>query len=145
MGSISARISKRCGMKIFKELKKRGRAIKGEIQALCLACRDPRVSNGVRWLVIALVALALSPIDLIPDFIPVVGLLDDLILLPIGIALVVKMIPVEVMTDCRERARIEPFHVPRKWKKIAAIAVIAVWLLALGTGYHLLFHKGSPP
>jgi uncharacterized membrane protein YkvA (DUF1232 family) len=84
--------------------KKRVRVLKTEIQALFLARRDPRVPRRAKIIVVLVTAYALSPIDLIPDFIPLLGYLDDLIILPLGILLAVKMIPPEVMRDCRLKA-----------------------------------------
>lgn len=81
--------------------KKRVRALRTEVQALFLARRDPRVPRRAKILAALVTAYALSPIDLIPDFIPVLGYLDDLIILPLGILLAVKMIPPDVMRDCR--------------------------------------------
>lgn len=76
-----------------------------------------------------IVAYALSPIDLIPDFIPVLGYVDDLIIVPAGIFLALKMIPKEVLEECRERARSEPIGGKAKW--IATLVIISVWLLVL--------------
>src|SRR5829696_404097 len=87
-------------------LKQRARELKRETYALYLACRDPRVPWYARIVAICIVSYALSPIDLIPDFIPVLGYLDDLILIPLGIALLLKMIPEAVMIDCREQAQV---------------------------------------
>jgi len=84
--------------------KKRVRLLQTEVQALFLARRDPRVPRRAKIIVVLVTAYALSPIDLIPDFIPLLGYLDDLIILPLGILLAVKMIPPEVMRDCRLKA-----------------------------------------
>lgn len=84
--------------------KERVHALKKEVRALNLARRDPRVPRRAKILAALLVAYALSPIDLIPDFIPVLGYLDDLIILPLGILLVLRMIPAEVLRDCRKQA-----------------------------------------
>lgn len=81
--------------------KARVQALKTEVRALLLARRDPRVPWQAKVVAAFVVAYALSPIDLIPDFIPVLGYLDDLIILPLGIFLALKMIPPEVMHDCR--------------------------------------------
>ena len=83
---------------------KRVQALKTEIKALYLARRDPRVPRRAKIVVALVVAYALSPIDLIPDFIPVLGYLDDLLILPLGIMIALKMIPAEVMRDCRAKA-----------------------------------------
>lgn len=90
------------------ELRKHARLLKMEIQALYLAARHPLTPWYAKLLVTAVVAYALSPIDLIPDFIPVLGYLDDLILLPLGIAWAIRLIPLTVMTECRERAQGSP-------------------------------------
>lgn len=92
---------------------------------LYLAVRDPRTPWYARALAGAVLAYALSPIDLIPDFIPVVGLLDDLILVPAGIALAIKLIPDPVMDECRTRARAAE---GRPVSRVGAACVIAVWL-----------------
>jgi uncharacterized membrane protein YkvA (DUF1232 family) len=84
--------------------KERAKALKTEIHALLIACRDPRTPWLVKAWALFVVAYALSPIDLIPDFIPVLGYLDDLILLPLGIALAIKFIPAEVMDEARKTA-----------------------------------------
>ena len=75
-----------------------------EIYVLRLAATDPRVPWYARWLVVGIVAYALSPIDLIPDFIPVIGYLDDLVLLPLGVWLALRLIPVAVLGDLRRQA-----------------------------------------
>ena len=92
------------------ENKPRGRwrqrleALRDETYALDLASRDPRTPWYAKLMVAAVVGYAASPIDLIPDFIPVIGQLDDLLLLPLGIALAIRMIPREVMVEKREQA-----------------------------------------
>lgn len=85
-------------------LKKRVGQLKREVQALVLAARDPRTPWYAKWLVAGVVAYALSPIDLVPDFIPVLGYLDDLILVPLGIVIAIKLIPPQVLAECRARA-----------------------------------------
>ena len=79
--------------------------LKREIYAIYLAYKDPRVAWYARLLAACVVAYAFSPIDLIPDFIPVLGYLDDLILVPLGIYFVLKLIPGDVMSECREKAQ----------------------------------------
>lgn len=107
--------------------KARGLRLKREVRTMYLACRDPRVPWYARLFAGLVAAYALSPIDLIPDAIPVIGYLDDLVLVPLGIALVTKMIPRDVMAECRERARQEQDEVkPGRWVAIALIAAIAV-------------------
>ena len=84
--------------------KARARQLKAEVYALYLAYRDPRVPWYAKVLAACVVGYALSPIDLIPDFIPVLGYLDDLVLIPLGIALTLRLIPPEVLDECRARA-----------------------------------------
>ncbi len=105
-------------------LRKWAAFVKRDIHALYLAARDPRVPWYVKGLAVVVAAYAISPIDLIPDFIPVVGYLDDLILLPLGIFFVVKLIPPEVMADCRERAEQASGNPVSKG---AAVAVVVLW------------------
>lgn len=92
--------------------------------ALWLAARDPRVPWRAKALAAVVAAYALSPIDLIPDFIPVLGLIDDLLLVPAGIWLVVRLIPAGVMADLRTRA--ETRERPRSL--IAAVVIAGLWL-----------------
>ncbi|HEX7054952.1 MAG TPA: YkvA family protein [Burkholderiales bacterium] len=85
--------------------KSRAKALKREAHALYLACRDPRVPWHAKALAVGVVAYALSPIDLIPDFIPILGYLDDLVIVPLGILAVRRMIDPAILEDCRRRAR----------------------------------------
>jgi uncharacterized membrane protein YkvA (DUF1232 family) len=105
----------------------RARALKHETYALYLAVRDPRTPWYARAIAGAVVAYALSPIDLIPDFIPVVGLLDDLIVVPLGFALALKLIPASVMADCRSEA-LAADKLPLS--RAAAAVIVALWLAA---------------
>ena len=108
--------------------KRRARTLKQETYALYLAYRDPRVPWYAKVWAACVVAYAFSPLDLIPDFIPVLGYLDDLILVPAGIALALKMIPAEVMAESRLRAQEElAAGRPRNW--LAGAVIVGVWLL----------------
>ena len=109
----------------FGRLKRRTRVIKRDTYAVYLACRDPRTPWYAKVFAGGVVAYALSPIDLIPDFIPVLGYVDDLILLPLGIALAVKMIPASVLVDCRTKAEALS---EKPTNRKAAVFVIAIWL-----------------
>ncbi|MDD5065959.1 MAG: YkvA family protein [bacterium] len=114
-----------------KNLKERARELKTEAYALYLAYRDPRVPWYAKAFAACVVAYALSPIDLIPDFIPVLGYLDDLVLIPLGIALAVKMIPGPVMLEARGKARILLDRKrPVNW--MAGLIIIIVWLSLAG-------------
>ena len=109
---------------IFNRLKSWAQTIKRDVFALYLAARDPRVPWLAKTLAAAVAAYALSPIDLIPDFIPVLGHLDDLILVPLGIWLAIKMIPPELMAEHRAaaaRAIVQP------QTNTGALAILAIW------------------
>jgi len=109
------------------------RAIKRDVHAVYLASRDPRVPWLAKVLAICIAAYALSPIDLIPDFIPVLGYLDDAILLPLGILLVVRMIPPDIMAEHRAAAQIAQ---ARPQSLAGALAIIAIWIaLSAGAGW----------
>lgn len=107
--------------------KQKARQLKAETYALYLAARDPRVPWYAKIFAACVVAYALSPIDLIPDFIPVVGYLDDLVLVPLGIALTLKMIPPVVLAECRRRAETTMAqNNPKSW--VAAGVIIIIWI-----------------
>lgn len=111
----------------MQKLKKFARKLKQETHAVYLASIDARVPWLARVLAAITVAYAFSPIDLIPDFIPILGYLDDLVLVPLGIWLVLKMIPPEILAECRLKAATEmPSGKPRNW--VAAGVIVAVWL-----------------
>jgi uncharacterized membrane protein YkvA (DUF1232 family) len=115
----------------------RARVLKREVYALYFACRDPRVPWYAKALAALIVGYALSPIDLIPDFIPVVGYLDDLVLIPLGVMAVRALIPEPVLVECRERAaRLEG----KLTNWVAAVVIVAIWLmLAAAAIYWLAF------
>jgi len=117
--------------------KRRARQLKAETYALYLAYRDRRTPWYARLFAACVVAYAFSPIDLIPDFIPVLGYLDDLILIPLGIALALKMVPPQVMADSRLKAQdLLAQDRPRNW--IAAAAIITIWLALAALGIVLM-------
>jgi uncharacterized membrane protein YkvA (DUF1232 family) len=107
--------------------KARARQLQAEVYALYLACRDPRMPWYAKTVAVCVVGYALSPIDLIPDFIPVLGYVDDLVLIPLGIALALRMIPPVVMAECRERARSELAD-GKPVSRVAAAVIVAIWL-----------------
>jgi len=111
---------------VLERLKKRAKALKTEITALYYAGRNPATPLFAKMLVVVTVAYALSPIDLIPDFIPVLGYLDDLIILPCLILLAIKMIPNEILSESRTLAEQQPLLLPRNW--VAATIFIFIWL-----------------
>ena len=109
--------------------KKRAKELKTDIHALLIAYRDPRTPWLARAWVLLVAAYALSPIDLIPDFIPVLGYLDDLILLPLGIALAIKLIPAEVLDEARKTAA-QAAGSQIGW--LGAGIIVLAWLIILG-------------
>lgn len=109
--------------------KERVRQLKTEVTVLYLALRDRRTPWYAKALAVVVVAYALSPVDLIPDFIPVLGYIDDLILLPAGIYLTFKLIPDDILKECREKVKAGSINSRTKW--IGAAAVILIWLLVL--------------
>jgi len=114
---------------IVESLRQRARQLKRDTLALYLACRDPRTPWYAKALAGGVVAYALSPIDLIPDFIPVLGYLDDLIIVPAGLVLARRMIPPVVMTECRAEAA---HMTERPTSRGAALAIVGIWLGAAG-------------
>lgn len=108
--------------------KERVQALKKETFALTLAYRHPRVPWYAKVLALIVVGYALSPIDLIPDFIPVLGYLDDLVLIPLGIMLVIRMIPADVLAECRRQSE-EIVGRGTRAAKIAAAVIVAVWIM----------------
>jgi len=103
------------------------RVIKTDVMALYLATRDARVPWYAKALAVVVVAYALSPIDLIPDFIPVLGYVDDLILVPLGVLLAIRLIPPDLMIEFRAQARLRS---ERPVSKTGAAIIIGLWILA---------------
>jgi uncharacterized membrane protein YkvA (DUF1232 family) len=122
-------IGKQTLMKQFIETwKQRAKELKIRVYALYLACKDPRVPLHARVFAACVVGYAFSPIDLIPDFIPVLGYLDDLIIVPLGMAIALRMIPANVLAECQEKSR-EVMREGKPVNKVAAVIIIAIWLL----------------
>jgi len=124
---------------MFDRLKKWAQNVKRDILALYLASRDPRVPWYAKALAALVAAYALSPIDIIPDFIPVLGYLDDLILLPLGIIAVIRLIPEDVMADLRRQAEERMLTRPRS--AVGAVIIILVWLTAAVILVRILFKR----
>jgi uncharacterized membrane protein YkvA (DUF1232 family) len=112
---------------ILGRTKRWAKSLKRDVLALWLAARDPRVPWYAKALCATVAAYALSPIDLIPDFVPVLGYLDDLILLPLGIMLAIRLISAELMAEFRMMAQRQGKRPVSRW---AAIAIVALWLAA---------------
>lgn len=110
--------------------RQRIQALKTDMHALYLASRHAGTPWHAKWLVIGLVAYAFSPIDLIPDFIPVLGLVDDMILLPLGVALAIRMIPPGVLSECRARSA-QAIPERRPVSRAAGAAIVAIWVVVL--------------
>ena len=116
--------------------------LKQELVAVYLAIRDPRTPWFARVLGAAVVAYAFSPIDLIPDFIPVLGYLDDAIIVPIGIWLVIRLIPAEVMAEARSRAD-EQLRQPRPVSWVGGASVVVIWAVLAAATVWLFFRRGA--
>jgi uncharacterized membrane protein YkvA (DUF1232 family) len=120
------------------------RAIKRDAHAIYLAARDPRVPWYAKALALCVAGYALSPIDLIPDFIPVLGYLDDLIIVPLGIMGVVMLIPPEIMAEHRATAALAA---ERPTSRTAAAVIALVWIASLALvgwlGYHYWAGRNS--
>jgi uncharacterized membrane protein YkvA (DUF1232 family) len=114
---------------VLDRLKHRAAQLRTELYAVGLAYRDPRVPWYARVLAASVVAYAFSPIDLIPDFVPILGYLDDLIVVPLGIMLVVKLIPDTVMEECRLAAAEN--QVEQRHERWAVASLIVLFWLAL--------------
>lgn len=112
---------------MFERLKKRARVLNRDVYALYVASRHPAVPRVSKLIVAGVVAYLLSPVDLIPDFIPVLGVLDDILLLPLGVALAIRTIPPDVWRECRVRADEElAGGLPRS--RAAAAVVVSIWI-----------------
>ena len=114
-------------MKLLDRWKKWAKGMKIEVYALYLAYKDPRVPLYAKIFAACVVAYAFSPIDLIPDPIPVLGYLDDLVLIPLGVALARKMLPPDVLLECRSRAQ-EAIAQGKPVSRVAAVVIVAIWL-----------------
>ena len=113
---------------LFTKWKETARNLKREIYAIYLAYKDPRVPWYARIFAACVVGYAFSPIDLIPDPIPILGYLDDLILIPLGIALAIKIIPPDVLRECREKTYELSLAGKKKKNWIAAFLIISIWI-----------------
>ena len=126
----------RVGVGWIRTWRTRAHLLKREVFTLYFACRDTRVPWYAKAVAACVVAYALSPIDLVPDFIPVLGYVDDLVLVPLGIKLVLALIPDDVLAECRRRAEHARIRT-RNW--IAAGVIILIWVaVAIAVGYFVL-------
>jgi uncharacterized membrane protein YkvA (DUF1232 family) len=126
------------GRPMFEQWKTKARQLKTETYALYLAYRHPGVPWYAKVFSACIVAYLFSPIDLIPDFIPILGYLDDLILVPLGILLALKMIPDDVWQECKEEA-INTMRQDLPSNRAAAGVIIAIWLLLFSLALWFVF------
>jgi uncharacterized membrane protein YkvA (DUF1232 family) len=116
---------------IFELIKSKARSLKREIKVLYLAYKSPGTPWYAKLLCAVVVGYALSPIDLIPDFIPILGYLDDLLLIPLGVWLVIKLVPEDVLNECRAQAEdVFKDGKPKNWA--AAIVIVLIWIIVIG-------------
>jgi len=124
---------------LFDRLKEWAKRVRLDVLALYLAARDPRVPWYAKALAALVAAYALSPIDIVPDFIPVLGYLDDLVVLPLGIKVAIRLIPDDVMADLRRQAEERINTRPRS--AVGAVIIILVWLTAAVILVRILFKR----
>jgi len=122
---------------VIERWQEQARALRTEAHGVYLASKDPRVPWYAKALAACVLAYLFSPIDLIPDFLPVVGYLDDLIIVPAGLLLVIRLIPPEIMAEHREAARIACLQRKPNW--IAAGVVVGIWMLVLALAIRMLW------
>jgi uncharacterized membrane protein YkvA (DUF1232 family) len=127
--------------RMFSRLRQRARTIKREAHALYIAARHPRTPWYAKALALAIAAYALSPIDLIPDFIPILGFLDEVILLPLAVAGALKLIPADVISESRATAAAAA-KLPVS--RAASTAIVLIWLTAIGLTVWLAYRYFVP-
>jgi uncharacterized membrane protein YkvA (DUF1232 family) len=115
--------------KLTARLRLRARSLKQELTALYYAVRHPSVGRAPKIIAAVALGYALSPLDLIPDFIPILGLLDDFVIVPALITLAIKLIPKNIMVLCRQKAKEEPLTLRKNWT--AAVVFVALWAATL--------------
>jgi len=124
---------------MWQRLKSWARLLKSDVITLWFACRNPHTPWYAKLFTALIVAYAFSPIDLIPDFIPVLGLLDEMILLPVGIWLALKLIPPPVLANSRQQAQDWlDAHKPKPRNYVAAAVFVALWIAAAWLLWHWL-------
>ena len=117
---------------ILEHLRRWAKNLKRQTMVLWFCHQHPQTPWLPKWISVFVVAYALSPIDLIPDFIPVLGYLDDVIILPLGILLAIRLMPLYVLEACQLKAsEWEKSHVKRPVNKVAAVLIVLIWLAAL--------------
>lgn len=127
----------------LKSWKAKSKQLRTEIVALYLAAKHPRTPWYAKALAVLIIGYALSPIDLIPDFIPVLGYLDDVIIVPAGIALLIRIIPRDILEECRAKAQSDVSNKKHQnW--VAGVIIVLVWLLAIYLMVGLIWPLISP-
>ncbi len=114
-------------MRLLNKLKEKAKALKTEVIAIYLSMRDSRTPVFAKIMIVLTISYAFSPIDLIPDFIPILGYLDDLIILPLMITASIRLIPNKVLVECRIKAK-ENIQVNKKLGIYSAIIIILLWI-----------------
>ena len=122
---------------MFEKLNSHARALKNEAYAIYLAAKDPRTPWYAKTLIYFVVAHTFSPIDLIPDFIPILGYLDDIIITPLGIALAIRLIPPEVLAEARLTVTTQGLD--RRVGLVGAVIILIIWILAIIWGATIIF------
>jgi uncharacterized membrane protein YkvA (DUF1232 family) len=123
--------------RLLENLKQRARELKSQAQVLMIAYKDSRTPVAAKILIGITVGYLLSPIDLIPDFIPVLGLLDDIIIVPALVMLSIRLIPENVLVEAKEQVKKNPGSL-KKNKRWFAVVIVIVWVLAIYFVYKLL-------
>ncbi len=121
---------------MFARLKRWSRNVRRDTYAVRLIARDRRVPWYTKTLALLVAGYALSPLDIIPDFIPVIGFVDDVILVPLGILAVIKLVPPEILREHREHAE-RTINLPKN--RIGGIALLCLWITAVGISAWLLW------
>ncbi len=114
-------------MNILIRIKEKTKKLKTDIFALYFAYKDPRVPWYAKILILLLLGYLVSPIDLIPDFIPVIGYLDDLLIFSLTIYILIRLIPKEVFQECKDKASNEPIKIKSKWP--ITFLIIVIWIV----------------
>ena len=128
-------------MPVFERLRQWARPLKRDVLALYLAARDPRVPWYAKAVAACVAVYALSPIDLIPDFIPILGYLDDLVIVPLGIWVAIRLIPPFILEEHRHAAIAR--HQPRPQRWVGVAIILSLWGLAGGVMIWWLMHEVS--
>ena len=135
---MNSRTGKRTASTLFEHVRQWARTLRRDVLALYLAARDPRVPWYAKAVAACVAVYALSPIDLIPDFIPILGYLDDLVIVPLGIWLAIRLIPPFVLEELRQAAIARYQQHPKSW--VGAAIILVLWGLAGGAVVWWLMH-----